>query len=157
VFTVEGSGADIWGVADEFHYVYQGMNGDGEIVARVVSVEPTDPWAKAGVMIREDLSAGSRHAMMVITAGRGAAFQRRVQAGGESVGTRGSPWITAQWVKLVRSGDTLSGYESVDGVSWQLVGTETIAMSANVYVGLVVTSHEDSQLATAVMDRVGLQ
>src|SRR5712671_5536295 len=34
-FTVSGSGADIWGTADEFHYVYFQVTNDVAIVARV--------------------------------------------------------------------------------------------------------------------------
>src|SRR5581483_3076921 len=52
-FTVNASGSDIWGNADEFHFVYQPLNGDGAIVAHVLNVQVTDGWAKAGVMIRE--------------------------------------------------------------------------------------------------------
>ncbi|HEX5398524.1 MAG TPA: hypothetical protein VFY06_05685, partial [Verrucomicrobiae bacterium] len=65
LFTVTGSGADIWGNADAFHYAYLPVTNDCTIIARVTSVENTDPWAKAGVMIRQSLSAGSVHAMMV--------------------------------------------------------------------------------------------
>ena len=77
-FTVSGSGADIWGTADAFQFVYQPLTGDGQIVARVTTVPNTDPWAKAGVMIREDLTAGARNAAVLVTPSNGVAFQRRV-------------------------------------------------------------------------------
>ena len=86
-WTVVGSGVDIWDNTDEFHYVYQSLSGDGQIVARVVSMTNTDPWAKAGVMIRETLTGGSKHAMMVVTPGNGTAFQRRLSTGGISTHT----------------------------------------------------------------------
>src|SRR5262249_5907012 len=57
-FMVSGSGDDIWNNADAFHYVYRPMTGNGEIIARVQRIENTDPWAKAGVMIRETLIPG---------------------------------------------------------------------------------------------------
>src|SRR5262249_51611526 len=57
VFTVGAAGLDIWGAADQFRFVYQSLTGDGEIVAQVTALQPTDPWAKAGVMIRETLAA----------------------------------------------------------------------------------------------------
>ena len=59
---VRGAGADIWGSADAFHYAYKALNGDGEIVARVVSVTNVDVWTKVGVMIRDGLTAGAAHA-----------------------------------------------------------------------------------------------
>ena len=87
-FTVKGSGSDIWNTADAFHFVYQPWTGDGEIIAQVESVQNTDVWAKAGVMIRETLSASSKHAMMVVTPGSGVSFQRRTSTGGSSVTLR---------------------------------------------------------------------
>jgi hypothetical protein len=155
-FTVVASGADIEGSADEFHYVYQPLNGDGQIVARVSSIQNTNPWSKGGVMIRETLAANSRHAMMVLTPGNGLAFQRRVSTGGTTSTTMGAAVAAPYWVKIVRSGTTFTAYSSADGASWSLVGSDTIAMATSAYVGLALTSHNDAQLCTAVMDNVAV-
>src|SRR4029077_5259199 len=53
VYTVRGTGNDIWQSTDEFHYVYQPFSGDGTIIARVTSQTPTDDWAKSGIIIKE--------------------------------------------------------------------------------------------------------
>jgi hypothetical protein len=90
-FTLRGSGADIWGSADAFHFAYQPLTGDGSIVARVASLTHTHAWAKAGVMIRENLDADARHAMVVVTPSNGVAFQRRTSTGGSSAHTAGAP------------------------------------------------------------------
>ena len=66
-FTLDGAGADIWGLIDEFHYVYQPLNNDGEIIARVKSQANTSGWAKAGVMIKESTASGSSYVMMAVT------------------------------------------------------------------------------------------
>src|SRR4030095_7720748 len=87
VFTVKGAGVDIWNTSDQFRLVYQPLTGDGEIVAQVLSLQNTDSWAKAGVMIRETLTATSRHAFMAVTAGNGVSFQRRTTTGGSTVST----------------------------------------------------------------------
>src|SRR5689334_13566149 len=58
-YNAAGSGSDIWGNADAFRYVYRTLDGDGEMTARVLSLDDTDSWAKAGVMIRETLAADS--------------------------------------------------------------------------------------------------
>ena len=156
-FTVEGGGADIWGTADEFHYVYQTLAGDGEIVARVASLENTDSWAKAAVMIRDTLNADSKHAMMVVTPGNGTSFQRRPTTGGTSEHTTPGDGVTAPyWVRLVRSGSTLTGYKSSNGSSWTQVGSASISMASSVYVGLAVTAHNDSTLATATFTDVSV-
>ena len=65
-FTISASGADIWGTSDQFHFVYRPITGDVEIIARIASITTqAHRWAKSGVMIRESLTAESRHAMMV--------------------------------------------------------------------------------------------
>jgi phosphatidylserine/phosphatidylglycerophosphate/cardiolipin synthase-like enzyme/regulation of enolase protein 1 (concanavalin A-like superfamily) len=153
-FTVKGAGADIWDTADGFHFAYHSLSGDGEIVARVASLQGSHHWTKAGVMIRESLSAGSRHAIMLVSTQRGLAFQRRVETGGISTHTDGGAGTAPVWVRLVRTGNRLDGYRSSNGSSWLLVGSATIAMNSTVYAGLAVTSHDTSSLATATFDNV---
>ncbi len=155
-FTVDGSGADLWGAADAFRFVYRALTGDGEIRARVASVENTNAWAKAGVMMRETLDANSRHAMAVLTPGNGLAFQRRATTGGSSAHTSGGAAAAPTWVRLVRQGNSFSAYRSADGSSWTWIGTETIAMNATIYVGLAVTSHDNAALCTAQIDGVAV-
>ena len=66
-FTVAAGGIDIWGTSDQFHFVYQPLQGDVEVIARVASLQHADPCSKAGVMIRESLTRGSRHAFMMVS------------------------------------------------------------------------------------------
>jgi regulation of enolase protein 1 (concanavalin A-like superfamily) len=155
-WSMAGAGADIWGTADAFRYVYQPLAGDGEIVARVTSVQNVAAWVKAGVMIRAELTAGSPHAMMMVTPGRGNAFQRRTLAEGISTSTPGSLVSAPYWVRLARLGDTITAYESPDGVAWKTVGTATIPMPGVVFVGLALSSHSATALATATFDRVSV-
>jgi glucose/arabinose dehydrogenase len=155
-FTVKGSGADIWGASDAFQFVYRPLAGDGTIVARVASVQNTDVWAKAGVMIRETLAADSRHAFMAITPGNGAAFQRRTAPAGASTGSSGPAVVAPYWVRLVRSGSTLTGSVSSDGSTWSTVGSDTIPMGALVDAGLAVTSHNNGALCTSTFTNVSV-
>jgi regulation of enolase protein 1 (concanavalin A-like superfamily) len=153
-FTVRGSGADVWGTADGFHFAWQRVSGDRDIVARVATIEYVADWVKAGVMFRERLTADSPHAFMLASAGKGLAFQRRVTAGGLSVHTSGGPGTAPVWVKLERRGNTISAYQSADGTAWILVGSDTFTMPADIYVGLAVSSHDNTRLATATFDSV---
>ena len=66
-WTLKSSGADVWANADGLQFVYQVWRGDGELVARLINQENTDPWAKAGIMMRESLQADARHAMLAGT------------------------------------------------------------------------------------------
>lgn len=154
IFTVKGAGADIWEMTDAFHYVYQPLSGDGQVVARVVSQQNTSVWAKAGVMIREDLTPSARHASVFLTPGNGSGLQYRVGTGGASALTPGEKLAAPSWVKLVRAGANFSGYTSTNGVNWTPAGTQTIQMSASVYVGLAVTSHSYGTLNAVVFSDV---
>jgi regulation of enolase protein 1 (concanavalin A-like superfamily) len=148
--SVHGSGADIWGSVDAFHFTYQPWHGDGEILAQVASLDNTNAFAKAGVMFRQSLAADSPNAFVFLTPGEGAAFQTRAAGGGATTFNAGPWWVSAPyWVKLVRSGNTFSSYASPNGTTWTLVTTQTVAMSADVYVGFAVTSHNNLVSATA--------
>jgi hypothetical protein len=156
VFTVQGSGTDIWGTADGFHFVYQPLSGDGTITARVVSLQPGYCCEKAGVMIRETMSPEAADAYMAYQAGA-AIFIDRPGDGGSN----GQAGITGAglpyWVQVVRSGNTFTAYGSLDGVNWvQVGGSQTITMAETVYVGLAVTDNYNSALATATFDNVSV-
>jgi alpha-tubulin suppressor-like RCC1 family protein/regulation of enolase protein 1 (concanavalin A-like superfamily) len=155
-YTVMGAGADIGGTADAFRYVYQTLRGDGQIVARVASVQNTNASAKAGVMIRETLAAGSNMALMAVTPSSGAQFVYRTAAGGQTKTTSAAGVAAPRWVKLVRSGSTLNGYHSPDGVAWTLVKSQSITMASTVYIGLAVTSRSTAALCTSTFDGVSV-
>jgi regulation of enolase protein 1 (concanavalin A-like superfamily) len=156
-FVVKGAGADVWNTADAFHYAYTTLTGDGQVVARVATVEYVAAWTKAGVMIRGSLDPSSPQAFMLVSAGKGIAFQRRTAQGGLSTSTSAGAGAAPAWVRLVRSGTVISAYWSADGATWTLVGQDTFAISGSVYVGLAVSSHDAVRLATASFDGVGVQ
>lgn len=155
-FAVLGSGDDIWGTNDEFHFAYLRAAGDVEIIARVLDIDPTDPLAKAGVMIRENLEDDSLFADVIVTAKAGADMHYRrptptwAKPRNSYDGTTASP----AWVRLARIGDRFTGYKSLDGVSWLVEDETTIPMTGEVYIGLAVTSRNDGVVAKAVFDEV---
>ena len=155
-YTMTGSGADIWDQSDEFHYAFKTLSGVGSIVVRVESISDTDSWAKAGVMIRETLDAGSRHAMMVVTPGSGISFQRRIDTSGSSTDDTTGGITAPYWIKIERSLDGgFSAYSSANGSTWQKLGvSENIQMGTNVYIGLAVTAHNPSETCQAVFTNV---
>jgi fibronectin type 3 domain-containing protein/regulation of enolase protein 1 (concanavalin A-like superfamily) len=154
VFTVIGAGTDIWDNADSFRYVYQTASGDCDITARVTAIGNTNAWAKSGVMIRETLATGSRHAMAIVTPGSGVSFQRRTATNGTSAHTTIAGITAPQWVRVTRVGDVFTAYYSANGTSWTNMGSVTIAMSGSVYIGLPVTSHANGTLCTATFESV---
>jgi hypothetical protein len=126
-YTMTAEGADIWGNADEFHFAWKELSGAGSIVAKVESVSDTDPWAKAGVMIRDTLNADSRHAMMVVTPTQGVSFQRRTTTGGSSSSDTEAGITAPQWV---------------------------VTMNMPMYVGLALTSHNSGVACEAKFSNI---
>jgi hypothetical protein len=107
-------------------------------------------------MIRESLSAGSRHAFALASAGRGYAFQRRVTTNGVSEHTGGPVSPPPGWVRLTRVGNVFTAYVSADGQTWQSIGSDTISMASAVYVGLAATSHNTGAYSTSKVDHFRL-
>ena len=159
VFIATGSGADIWGTADAFRFVYQPLTNNCDISARVTSQGDTDPWAKAAVMIRDSLAPNTAYGLMAITPGNGFAFQYRSTNGISASGNVSGNALNAapnNWVRLTRTNDIFTAYESADGVSWTEEGTPTALSLTNTvyYVGLAVCAHDDGALSTATFDNV---
>ena len=145
-----GGGTDIWNNADQFRFAFKRLSGNGTIVARIDSVGRSDPWAKAGVMIRESLAAGSRYAIVLASPDNGVRFQARAMTdvaaiSDTAVATPEQIALkTPVWVKLERTGGNFSGFYSTDGVKWTAMAwnPQAINMIApTVYIGLAVTSH----------------
>ncbi|UCG49880.1 MAG: lamin tail domain-containing protein [Phycisphaerales bacterium] len=166
LYVVQGDGEDIWTgpstPGDDFYYVYTPLSGNGQITARIMSIEHTDDNAKAGVMIREDLTDTSSHAAMVLTTPAGHdtyAFQW-VNGGDRDNRIEAADVTLPCWVRIVRLGDDFSGYYAPDkgGVPWPAdwieQGAANIPMAGSVYIGLCVTSCADGTLCTAVFDDV---
>ncbi|TDU73324.1 YVTN family beta-propeller protein [Prosthecobacter fusiformis] len=160
VYTLKGAGEDIYFNQDGFQFSLTQLNGDGEIRARVTSQTNQNPWAKAGVMFRENLTGGSRHAMMFTTptgAGNGFGMVWRPTANAATNYAAGPALQAApnNWVRLVRVGNTLTAYASSNGTSWTTVNTVTLSgLPSSLYVGLGLTSGSRTQLSTATFDNV---
>jgi phosphatidylserine/phosphatidylglycerophosphate/cardiolipin synthase-like enzyme/regulation of enolase protein 1 (concanavalin A-like superfamily) len=155
-FTVNGAGADVWGTADAFRYAYRSMSGDGSIVARVASIDGTQAWTKVGVMIRASTSANSAMAFMIVSTGKGTAFQRRTATGIAATSTTGPAGTAPRWVRLTRAGNVITAAVSSNGTTWTTVGSDTFSMTASVLVGLAVSSHSTSSTATGTFTNVNV-
>ena len=178
-FTLIGSGSGIAGDSDQFQFACQPVAGDVTITARVLTNQNTGSNALAGVMIRNSLGSDVAGALMAFAGGAQASiFEHRAAAaglatyglklftppndanappaGGGSGGTSlvSHPATAPLWVRLVRSGNTITGYTSTDGTNWSLQDASTLSLSPVVYVGLAVTSGNYNQLNTSTFDNV---
>jgi hypothetical protein len=141
-YTMTASGEDIWDEADEFHFAYKELSGAGAIIAKVESLENTDPWAKAGVMIRDTLEPDSRNVALLVTPENGVRFQYRGTAGTITRRYFAEGITAPQWVRLERTtGGLVRAFYSADGTAWTLLNMAVVSMNMPVYIGLAVTSH----------------
>jgi ABC-type transport system involved in multi-copper enzyme maturation permease subunit len=182
-------------VTDGFYFVHQPLAGNGSITVRVTSLtgvissggngpvgqggnplantRPSlQPWAKAGVIVKESTRQGSAYAAAMVTGGHGVRMQYNYTH--DTAGRPGgvSP-ASPRWLRLTRSGATLTGYESADGTNWTKVGTASLAgLPTTVQAGLFAASPQYMQvsqqigketgtggptLATTVFDHLSLQ
>ncbi len=175
-------------VADSFYFVRQPLAGNGSITVRISSLTgllpPVNPgpsvtdsrpglveWAKAGIIIKGSTRPGSAYAAMMVTAGHGVRLQDDFT--GDTAGQPGAVSAASpRWLRLTRSGDTVTGYDSANGTHWTRVGTVHLAgLTTTVLAGLFSTSPEYTAIsqnfgggssgsilpsqATAVFDHVG--
>ena len=141
-------------VTDHFTYVHQALAGDGSLTVRVASltgdVPPGPagqppllaPWAKAGLIIKDGTKPGSTYAAVLLTGANGVRMQydyTHDRAGTTSV-------TAPRWLRLTRTGDTITGEESADGAAWTTVGTARLpGLPATAQAGLFVTSPQYAQ------------
>ena len=148
-------------VTDSFFFVHQALAGNGSITAQVVSLTGTHadfgngpvqanqgpnmvagltPWSKAGIIIKQNTKQGSAYAAMLVTGSHGVRMQydfTHDTAGLPGKASAASP----RWLRLTRSGDTITGYDSADGTHWTEVGTAQLSgLPTSVQVGMFATS-----------------
>ena len=152
-WTVQGGGSDIFGGADSFHYDWQ--TGTGNVSAHVTQQSNTNAWAKSGVMVRADTSAGSVQFSVLVTPGQGVFVEYRTTSGGTTTRTTAMSGTVPRYLRITRSGTTFTGQMSTDNTNWTTLGTQTIAgLSGTVLEGLADTSHANGTLCTVTMDTV---
>ena len=140
-------------VTDDFYFVHQSLDGNGSITAQVASLDtelptPTGstfphiavPWAKAGIIIKASTKPGSAYAAVMATPAHGVRMQYDYTH--DTTGLPGAVSAASpRWLRLTRSGDTITGYDSADGRHWAEIGTASLAgLPSTVQAGLFVTS-----------------
>jgi len=167
IWTVTGLGTNVWndtGAADDCQFVYQAMTGDCAIIARLTSAQFPATQAKAGVMIRDNLSATvSQRAWVGIRPESGNIRLESYQAGwtdnwgGSNRQTRSDilPPGMPYWIKIERRGTMLNTYSSQDGTSWAAITSSYYSnLPSTVYIGLFVNSGSATTTSTATFDNV---
>jgi hypothetical protein len=155
-WTIQGGGGDIWSVADSYHWIWQSLAGDGSISASVSSQTNSDPWAKAGVMLRATTDPGSPYYAAFVTPGNGVAVQWRT-AQGATTNNVGIAGTTPVFLRVTRTGTTYTAAISSDGITWTTVAGSAMSLpnlTGSLMRGLAVTSHNTGLASTVVMTSV---
>jgi regulation of enolase protein 1 (concanavalin A-like superfamily) len=154
-YALRGAGEDIYGFEDQFHFAYKELTGAVKIIAKVESLDNTDPFAKAGVMIRDTLDANSRNMAVLITPENGVRFQFRLVSDDVTDREFVEGVNTPYWVQLERtSGGLIRSKYSANGSDWTSFSIKQLSVSEPMYVGLAVTSHNPDVAAEAVFSNV---
>jgi hypothetical protein len=160
---VSGAGSDIWGTADGFAFVYQPLR-DGSVFANLSSQRDTNPFAKAGVMIRQTLDPGAPHVILDVKPDGGIEFMTRLSPGGDTTFiAAGSAAVTPDGhgnvasnvvLQLARLGSTVvAAYCDLETGAGSCVQIGQVTFPAGpALVGLAVTSHDPSVLNEATFD-----
>jgi hypothetical protein len=155
IYTMTSTGTDIWGFVDEFHFAYKEVGGSATIIAKIDNIENVNDWVKAGVMVRDSLEPGAPNVSVLVTPGNGVRFQYR-NTPDVATEREFAEGVTAPlWVKLQRtSGGLVRAYHSQDGNTWTSFTLRTITMSAPIYIGLALTSHDAEAVCQATFSNV---
>lgn len=165
VYTVTGSGADIWNTVDAFDFVYQPVTassqpvaGNGVVIAKVAAIQDVNAWSKAGVMVRGDLSPGAVFADVVVTPGNGVNFDWRATYGNQCGAIQASGLTAPLWVMLAWTAtNNFTASYSSNGANWTTMGSTNItALGNEAFAGLAVTSYSSSQECMATFDNVAV-
>ena len=154
-YQIDGVGVGLAGSADAFHFAYyESVCGDGQMVVRLASA---DSNAQAALVVRESLDANAASAAASV-AGGNAQFVRRLTTGNNAVAGAASSVGAPCWLKVVRSGATISAYVSPDDRTWTSVGTDTVTLAnPTIYVGLAVSNGLANATTTARATFDGVQ
>jgi hypothetical protein len=148
---VDSAGMDIGGLNDSFQFGCQQLTGDFDLSVHLADLALSDAFAKAGIMARETLLPGSRFAAALATPSMvGSVFEWRDPASTRANVTGRFPVnYPNTWLRLKRAGNVFSGFGGDDGQSWTALGSATIALPSQVYVGLAVSSHNTNEQTAA--------
>ncbi len=152
--TVQGAGDDISGTWDQFHYVWKTLAADGTISVRVRTQAPTDPWAKAGLMIRQNSDPGAAGYTVLVTPGNGIVVKERLANGYQFIQIAHIKGVAPTYLQITRSFNFYTAYISNDGATWTTIPDSTfiIDMPGPLMAGLAVTSFNTGLLDTVDFD-----
>ncbi|MFI6938201.1 alpha-N-acetylglucosaminidase TIM-barrel domain-containing protein [Streptomyces sp. NPDC050418] len=133
---IDGAGADLWGATNEFGAVHRpgALVSGASATVRVVSQDHTGGWARAGLIVRDDLTrqGSAGYVNLAVTPSNGIVLTWDKDGDGrfDSIKTAAAGAAAPVHLRITRDGDTYTGSYSLDGTTWDTVGTATPAAGA---------------------------
>jgi len=155
VFTIRSCGAGVLSNADQFHYVYHNLQGDGTIIARVASQDTESNYATDGIMMRETLSEDATYVALGVTVNNQLQFYYRTATGNSGIYAQQIVGAVPLWLKMTRAGNVFTIFNSTNGFAWTNMGSVSVVMAPNISVGLMAYSTLPlQQVHQAMIDNV---
>jgi regulation of enolase protein 1 (concanavalin A-like superfamily) len=157
-WTINGGGMDIGSTGDQMNFTRIPKSGDFTITAKIVSVQGENPNAKAGIMVRENNTAGSRHFSLLVNASQNVVCQVRTTAGGTAVNVSPANIKVPCWLRITRTNNVFTAFAAPNSVAipttWTTLKTNTIGMASPANAGLAIASLENLKSAKATFTKV---
>lgn len=157
-YRITGSGANIWGKQDQFHYVWREMTGNFTVTATMRFLGEGAEHRKAGIMVRQSLDPDATYADVLIHGSGMPALQWRSKPG-EDTNTFNLPFDGPGTfkIKLARAGVKIYMYLAKgDGELKKIANTE-VSFRDPVLVGLAVCAHQADATATVEFTDVSVE
>lgn len=154
-YTLVATGHSLGGWVDHFDFIHGEFQGDVDVRVRLVSI--SNNWSTGGLVIRDTLEWSTGYAATIVEKENGGFFSRRYEQFTPSTNIDVPAILPGHWLRLQKSGDLFTSYYSVDGATWQLIGSDSITMGDSFYVGLGGTTVETSETTTFVFDSLSIQ
>jgi hypothetical protein len=157
-YKITGSGSDIWGKADEFHYLWREMSGNFSVSATVRFLTDGIAHRKAVIMLRKTTDTDSPFVHLAIHGDGMPAVQFR-NAKADNTNTVDFPLEgPGTWkLKLVRQGSNITVWVAKDGASLRELGHTLNNLGSPVLVGLGVSSHSREATNTVLFSDVSVE
>ncbi len=157
IWTVSGSGTDIGGTVDQFHFVWQPLTADGGISVNVLTQTNTNSRARAGVMLRQSTDPSAPFYALVVTPQSGLfVLDRKKQGGSVSTVVNLLAVPVPVYLQVQRSGTTYTASTSSDGSTWTPISGSSVTLgpTGTWLAGMAVTSHTTAKVSTATFGAV---
>jgi TolB protein len=156
-YRLTGSGADLWGAADEFHFAWVQLSGDVTLTADVrFPTSSTERLRKAVLMVRQSLDPSSAYADIAVHGDGHITLQYRKVSGGSTEDTTSTEHGSTR-LRIERKGNQYTVSAGAVGQKLTALPPVTITLNDPVYVGIGICPHNADGFEEAIFSNVKIE